>query len=341
MPLQNVIYLERNWDVSVILKRLQDVPGSPHAATTFRGRFHRIMTHLLVRFLLCGWLLMAGVVSALAAPLTIGSISNDPAAEVRQFLPIVHYLAERLASQGITRGEVLVAASMREMADFLKSGRVDLYMDSSLPAAVVGQMAGGKMVLQRWKEGYSEYRSAVFVKKDGPIQTLSQLAGQRIGFKDPYSSSSYLMPRIAMEQAGLSLVEMTNIRGNVPEGKTGYLFTNDRETNLFWVITGKTVAGAMSPEELDKQARKDRDKLRIIHETETIPRHLVVLRGDLPEPLAKALVQVLLGMEQDAAGRRLLEAFEKTTRFDPIPPEHQSRLEQMTPALLAILGNPP
>ncbi|MBF0462773.1 MAG: phosphate/phosphite/phosphonate ABC transporter substrate-binding protein [Magnetococcales bacterium] len=299
------------------------------------------MTKRIVPVLLFGWLLLAGTMPALATPLTMGAINNDPAEEVRLFLPIAQYLAAQLAPQGITKGQVMVADSVQEMAQFMKSGRVDLYLDSPLPSVVVNQMAGGNMVLRRWKQGQAEYRSVLFVKRDSPIHTLAQLSGQLVGFKDPHSSSSYLMPRIAMEQAGLQLVDMTGVRGGIPANKTGYLFTNDRETNLFWVVTGKTVAGAMSPEELTRQAKGDRDKLRILYEAEAIPRHVVSLRGDLPAAVATALTEALLAMEHTATGQRILADFEQTTRFDRIPPATQAQLQEMAPALLSILNTPP
>ncbi|MBF0462091.1 MAG: phosphate/phosphite/phosphonate ABC transporter substrate-binding protein [Magnetococcales bacterium] len=303
------------------------------------------MISLVTRALLLGCLLFGGMwvsaAPATANTLTMGSIGNQPMEEIQLFSPVVHYLATQLAPQGITKGRVVVAASIQEMADLMQSGRVDLYLDSPLPALLVDHLSGGNMVLRRWKQGQAEYHSTIFVKQDGPIHTLAQLAGQLVGFKDPFSSSSYLLPRIAMEQAGLQLADMTNRQGKVPADKIGFVFTNDRETNLFWVVTGKTVAGAMSPEELAKQAKGDRNTLRIIHETVTIPRHVVNLRGDLPEPLAKALIEALLAMEHSTTGKPILDNFEQTTRFDPIPPATRSRLQEMTPAVLAILGGHP
>ncbi|MEO5350030.1 MAG: phosphate/phosphite/phosphonate ABC transporter substrate-binding protein [Magnetococcus sp. YQC-3] len=291
--------------------------------------------------LLLGWLLVGAVAEAAPVPLTLGSISSDPAKEIRRFLPVAQHLAEQLAPQGIGKGQVVVAADMREMAALLKSGRVDVYIDSPLTSVVVNQLAGSRMVLRRWKGGQAEYRTAIFVKKESPIQNLSQLAGKLVGFKDAYSSSGYLMPRIALEQAGLSLVDMSNLRTPVPADKVGYLFTNDRETGIFWVTMGKIAAGADSTEAIEKHAKGDRDKLRIIHETGALPRHVVNLRGDLPEPQAKALLQILLTMDQNESGKQILAKFEQTARFDPIPPETQTQLQQMTPTILAILGEQP
>ena len=71
--------------------------------------------------------------------------------EIRLFNPVVRYLAKQLAPLGITKGRVVVAASMKEMSAFLKSGRVDFYLDSPMPSLVVNQLSGSKMLLRRWK----------------------------------------------------------------------------------------------------------------------------------------------------------------------------------------------
>lgn len=302
-----------------------------------------MLNPLILRIALFGWLLfgsLLGVAHGAGNTLTIGSISADPAKEIHHFMPFVRYLAAQLAPQGITTGEVVVTTTMREMADRVKSGQVDLYIDSPLPSLLINHLAASKMVLRRWKKGKAEYGSVIFVKKDAPIQDLSQLSGKLIGFKDPYSSSSYLLPRLAVEQAGLNLVKIANVQDKIPEGKVGYLFTNDRENNLFWVLMGKTAAGAMSREELTKQAKGDMEKLRIIHETKTIPRHVMNLRGNLPAPLSLALTQALLTMDQNETGKQILAAFEETTRFDLLPPDSLAQLQEMAPAILAILDSP-
>ncbi|MBF0429328.1 MAG: phosphate/phosphite/phosphonate ABC transporter substrate-binding protein [Magnetococcales bacterium] len=291
-------------------------------------------------WLLSWWLVLIGSIQASATPLTIGSISNDPAKEISQFLPLVRHLATQLTPQGITSGEVVIAASMQEMASLINKNRVDLYLDSPLPSAWVNQATNGKMVLRRWKKGQVDYRSILFVKKESNIHELSQLAGKMIGFKDPFSSSGYLLPRIAMEQAGLQLVPLKESSDPIPPGKTGYLFTNDRETNVFWVTIGKISAGAIAKEELEEFAKKDADQLRIIHETFSIPRHVVNIRGNLPETLEKALIQTLQEMEHHAQGKQILEKFQQTTRFDAIPPESYTQLQKITPIMSNSLDTP-
>ncbi|MFQ5949817.1 MAG: PhnD/SsuA/transferrin family substrate-binding protein, partial [Nitrospiria bacterium] len=59
--------------------------------------------------------------------------------------------------------------------------------------------------------------------------------------------------------------------------------------------------------------------LKIIHETYSIPRHIVSYRADLPPKLVARIKEILLGMDQSEEGRKALKAFERTTKFDEIP----------------------
>ncbi|MEO5334810.1 MAG: phosphate/phosphite/phosphonate ABC transporter substrate-binding protein, partial [Magnetococcus sp. YQC-5] len=300
------------------------------------------MFHILLSvYCLSVWILLTCVTTAQATSLIMGSISNEPAVETRLFAPVARYLAKQLASQEITNGDVVVAANIKEMVEYLKNRQVDFYLESPMSSIVINHLAGSKMTLRRWKKGHAEYRSVIFVKQQSPIQNLAQLAGKRIGFKDPYSSSGYILPRIAMKQAGLQLMQLPDARAKVPEDKTGYVFNNDDENTIVWVLHGRIDAGAMGSTMLDDYAKGDLNKLRIIHETFSIPRHVVNLRKDFPDHLEQPLLKAFLEMDQNPEGKAILEAFEKTKRFDHLPNETHEQLQQITPTVLEIMDVKP
>ncbi len=70
---------------------------------------------------------------------------------------------------------------------------------------------------------------------------------------------------------------------------------------------------------LDQFRKAEPDALRVIHETPSVPRHLVSYRKDLDQALVKRIREVLLSMENTEQGRQVLAAFEQTTRFDDPP----------------------
>src|SRR2546430_2445519 len=73
--------------------------------------------------------------------ITLGSISLEPAAEVKKFWPLARYLAQQLRPEGVDQGHVVVADSIPQMAAWLREGTVDLYVDSTFPAMAVRRLS--------------------------------------------------------------------------------------------------------------------------------------------------------------------------------------------------------
>ena len=79
--------------------------------------------------------------AARAAPLVVGSVSHKPADEIRTFQSLADYLARHLAEFGVDQSNVVVTSGMKEMAQRLRSGEVDIYIDSAFPSLVVSRLA--------------------------------------------------------------------------------------------------------------------------------------------------------------------------------------------------------
>ncbi|MBF0295956.1 MAG: phosphate/phosphite/phosphonate ABC transporter substrate-binding protein [Magnetococcales bacterium] len=290
-------------------------------------------------FFLLTLFLLLDCPAAYANALTMGTIGNSPVEEIRRFTPVVRKIAALMQLPEIDGGEVMMAADIQHMAELLQKGKVDFYYDSPLPSLAVNHLAGSEMVLRRWKHDHPEYTSLIFVKKESTIQDLAGLNGEVIGFKDEYSSSGHLLPRIALEEAGLRLVPLPEKgpSARIP-GQTGYLFTRGNENSIVWVAFGRIAAGTISREEFIAKSKGDLDKLRILHETFPIPRQVINIRPGLPERVKSALLRTLTGLEGTPEGQEVMRQFEKTTRFDPLPGEAISRLESIKPIVLKILG---
>lgn len=275
----------------------------------------------LVRFAR-GWMLaplvflVSGV--TLAEPIKIGSISSEPAAEVKKFLPLASYLAKRLQSDGINEGTVVVAANIPQMAAFLKEGKVDLYIDSAFPSVAVSRLSGSRSFLRRWKKGIAEYHTVIFAKKDSGIQRLEDLNGKTIIFEEAFSTSGYFLPKLVLRQAGLTLVPKKTPSEAVAPREVGYVFSQDDENTMVWVLRGQRLVGAMDNQNYVKEAKAHLDTLQVIHRTYSLPRHIVSYRADLAPRLVARLKDVLVTMDQSDEGRKALLDFERTTKFDEL-----------------------
>lgn len=272
----------------------------------------RLSTIVIASLLLC-WQ------SVSARTLTIGSISESPSEEVAIFFPLADYLARQLAGSGIDKGKVIVVNSIPEMAEQLKTGQIDVYMDSPFPSLAVSRLTDSKIILRRWKGGKAEYRSMIIVRTDSPIRTLADLRGKIIAFEDDYSTSGYFLPKSALLGAGLKVRPCQKTVGAALADEVICIFAREQNNTIAWVLKGKTHAGALGVHNLDKLLPREREQIRILHETATVPRQVVSVRQGLDEALTQRIRETLIAMEHSEEGRTVLEKFQNTTRFDELP----------------------
>jgi phosphonate transport system substrate-binding protein len=252
---------------------------------------------------------------AWAGPLFIGSVGRDPAKEMKKFLPLTEYLGSRLRTEGIDEVKIVVAPSMERMAELVRSGKVDLYIDSPFPSLYLQQFTNSKFLARRWKEGVSEYHSIIFVRKDSLITQLGELKGKTIGFETPYSSTGYFLPKIDLLQKGLLLVESKTAVPN----RLAYQFTDSDKNTMVWVLRDKVAAGAMDMNKYLELTKEEPGRLRVMDKSISIPRHIVSHRADLGASLVGRIKAVLFAMDQSEEGRKALADFERTSKFDELP----------------------
>ncbi len=262
--------------------------------------------------------------------LTIGTISDEPKEEVAIFQPFVDYMASQLEDAGINNGKCVVSSSMVEAANLIKKGEVDIFIDSPFPTIRVHRLSGVKPFLRRWKEGIKEYSSVLFVRRDSNIDTIEDLKGKIVAFEVPFSTSSYFLPKATLLKKGLTLTEKRNYVSSVSSHEIGYVFSGDDETTTVWVLRKRVAAGALNSKNFKQMAKDGFSNLKVLTETINLPRHVVSHRADLNPELVAAIEEVLLNMDKDEEGRKVLKYFEKTTKFDKFDSSAEGFTETIT-----------
>lgn len=258
----------------------------------------------------------------IAAPraLVLGEISDNPEKKTKQFQSLADYLGANLSQFGITSGEVKIAPDLDTMVQWLKDGTVDMYFASPYPAMIVSDQAGAQIILRRWKDGVSEYKSLILVRKDSGIQSLADLKGRVIAFDNPDSTTAYMLPLTYMIEAGLKTVELPSADSAVPTDAVGYVFALDQDTITDWLISGKVSAGAFSDLDLiDDVPAEVRDQLVILAESEPLPRYLTLTRAGMDPAMVEAIKALLMSLDQTPEGLEILKTNEKTAKFDEVP----------------------
>jgi phosphonate transport system substrate-binding protein len=286
----------------------------------------------LTRFHATAVLLMASLISpssGSAEPLVIGSVHHEVAAEIKKFLPIADYLGKHLQSEGVNEAKIVVAKDVFQMGALLRERKVDVYIDSSIASVGANLISGSKFLLRRWKRGQAEYRSVIYKRKETNLRRVGDLKGHILAFEEPFSSSGYFIPKIALLQEGLKLVPNPDSTKPINPQEIGYVFSLHDENTVAWVLRGKVNAGATDDYTYQKQTHRYPNSLEVIHTTSSFPRHLVSYRADLAPRLVTKIKEILMQMDQSQEGRSALKEFEHTTKFDELPSSSTAQLENV------------
>ncbi len=295
----------------------------------------RFPFRLLIGGVLSVLVLAAAVLPAQAtqdgAMLVLGRITDNPEKHQKRLDAMAEYLAAELSEYGVTSVGTIMVETEAEMADLMRAGKVDIL--SETPFMAVGLESEGvvDILMREWKKGVPEYHSVIVARKDSAVQGLADLAGGHVAFEDAGSTSGYLLPRNAIELAGLDLTRLNEPGDPVSSGKVGYFFTGS-ETGIVEAIHNGTVdAGALS--NLDWAESKTvpdelRQDLHIIYETRPVIRSVLMVNASIPAEAQDAIATVLEQMEQTPEGREAMKAYSKVARYDRIEGDALKGLEE-------------
>ena len=170
------------------------------------------------------------------------------------------------------------------MIKLLEEKRVDFYMESPYPTYLINRLGAAKLLLRAWKGGMAEYRSLIFATKQSGVTEPKELRGRIIAFEDPGSTSGYFLPKLFLLKKGFSLSEQTSLESKISAREIDYVFANTTNDVVNLVLQRKVSAGAFSTDDYAGLEGSNKTLISILAETESVPRHLVSVRKDLPDP---------------------------------------------------------
>jgi phosphonate transport system substrate-binding protein len=252
--------------------------------------------------------------------LTLGFVFQGQPEPVKEhFRPLVEYVARKLSPAGSSKGMVVIAPNPPQLMKLLDEKRVDFYMESPYSTYLINRLGAARVVLRRWKGGMAEYHSLIFTAKGSDIARLEDLRGKIIAFEDAGSTSGYFLPKLFMLKKGFAVNEKASLQAKVSAREIGYIFANSAKNIVNLVLQKKAAAGAISNDDVAHLDDKSKASLSILGESESLPRQLVSVRKDLPEPIVARLKEILLNMDQDEEGQKILRQIGDTSKFD-FPP---------------------
>lgn len=277
-------------------------------------------------------ILLAGPVFADAlnpGRIVIGRITDNPRVDYVRLQRMLDVVLPQLADQGIHEGAVLLARDPQQMAGYLRRGRVDWVTETPAMAAELQSRSGAQPFLRALREDRNVYRSLLFVRRDSGIRSLADLRGKRLALQTRASTSAFYLPLITLLDARLPLTELAAPDDQPGTDEVGFLLVRSELNIATWVHKGLADAGALSNLDWDNPRRMPpgfRKDFRVIAESDSVPRAIELVRKDLPAPLAAALRDILLDIDDQPEAADALRGYFATSRFDVIDAETQRSL---------------
>ncbi|HQT93890.1 MAG TPA: phosphate/phosphite/phosphonate ABC transporter substrate-binding protein [Thermoanaerobaculaceae bacterium] len=228
-------------------------------------------------------LLVAHAVVAVEPPgaarpaLRFGVVSfYNPRLMYIKYQPLVDYLSSATGQAW----ELVIGASYERTVEDLCAGRLAVAYLGPYSYARANAACGALPVVKLNTDGKSTYRSVIMVRKDSTISSLKELAGKRFGFGSPMSTSSHVMPRAMLEDAGLHPGADFTCR---------YYFHHERAARA--VLLGEVDACGIRDIVGEKFTHRE---LRVLATSDGIPNFPFVVGPKSPPELREELLRALV-----------------------------------------------
>jgi phosphonate transport system substrate-binding protein len=239
--------------------------------------------------------------ATLALPLTVHAQSADPkklrvallpdenaSTIIQNAQPFKTYLEKALGKEI----DLVVTTDYSSMIEAMRFGRIEIAYFG--PVSYV--LARSKSEIEAFAAGVSKgvpsYTSVVIAGADSPVKSIADIRGRTMAYGDQASTSSHLVPRAMLQDAGLVAER---------DYKPVYLGQHDAVARA--VESGKAPAGALSKpilENLLKNGKIDPGKVRIIAETRPIPNYPMAMQSKLSPGLKAAIRKAFLEIKDPA-----------------------------------------
>lgn len=211
-----------------------------------------------------------------------------------KYQPLVDYLSVRTDHPW----ELEISATYQGTVDALCSGRLTLAYLGPLTYVRAHAACGAVPIVRLETAGKATYRSYVLVRVDSNIHSLRDLKGSSFGFGSPLSTSSHLVPRAMLEDAGLVVGEDVRCR---------YYNHHDRAARA---VLMREVAACGIRDIV--AARFVGRGLRVLARSEQLPNFPLVVSSATPEPLRHLLIEALVEIpRRDPLARRQIAGWDE------------------------------
>ena len=221
----------------------------------------------------------------------------SPKGTAESYQPLLDYLSGKLDRPV----ELVQRRTYAEVNDLIESGFVDVAFVCTSAYVDGRERFGMELLAAPQVNGEAVYYSLLIVPKDSAAQSMADLRGKVFAFTDPMSNTGRLYPTYVVQQLGSTPDQFF--------ARTFFTYSHDDAIHA--VADGLADGAAVDSLVYDFVVARDpslAERLRIIHRSPSFGIPPVVVGPGIRPQLKAELQSVLLNMDDDAEGRKGLEA---------------------------------
>lgn len=212
----------------------------------------------------------------------------DEESSATRYKPIIDLLSQELGMPV----DFVETTDYSSVIEAMRAGRVDVasYGPFSYVIASTEANATSLVAAPNQETGALGYKSLIITRADSGLDSIESLRGHSMAFADPASTSGNLFPRLILANVGI-----TDVEGFFSETS----FSGGHDASLVAVANGQVDAAGVCDtciERFYREGLADRNDIRVIAESETIPPSPLAAREDLDPALRQQITDVYLRM---------------------------------------------
>ena len=209
------------------------------------------------------------------------------------FSPLVDYLTEQIPG---SRFRLEASRNYEAFDEKLRNRHFDFALPN--PYQTIMALAHGYHVFGKMS-GDEDFRGIILLRRDSPIQRVTDLKGKAVSFPAATALAAAMMPQYFLQTHGLNVGKDIEIR-----------YVGSQESSIMNVYLGNVAAGVTWPPPWRAFAREHPEveaALRVMWQTEPLVNNSLMARDDIDSALVGQVGHVLFSLHEHDLGRGWLE----------------------------------
>ncbi|WP_157796442.1 phosphate/phosphite/phosphonate ABC transporter substrate-binding protein [Bacillus sp. FJAT-45037] len=229
--------------------------------------------------------------------------TEDQAELARRFEPLVDYMEDRLGIEF----ELFIGNDYNALIEAMRNGHLHASGFGPFSYMLANERANAEAFAMGVEDPSEATYHAIFITlEDSGIDSLDDLEGTTIAYADPASASGHIFPKgMLINHLGLDM-------DTVDDHFDYVTFSGSHEASLYSILNGDVDVAGVCDTCIERVFERVQDhpnfeKLKVVVESDPIPRGPQAINMDLPESLRTAVIEAFHEMKDDPEAREFLE----------------------------------